>query len=59
MIIVGCWMLDVGVLIVGVLIVGCWMLDAGCVQVSLAPMTVAMAMAMAIYSAITRCDKIC
>lgn len=46
---VGCWMLDVGVLIVGVLIVGCWMLDAGCVQVSLAPMTVAMAMA--IYGA--------
>lgn len=31
------------------------MLDAGCVQVSLAPMTAAMAMA--IYSAITRCDK--
>lgn len=30
---VGCWMLDAG----------CWMLDAGCVQVSLAPMTVAMA----------------
>lgn len=27
------------------------MLDVGCVQVSLAPMTVAMAMAMAIYGA--------